>query len=383
MNKKKSSQTTRRKYLKSAAVSVSALALAGCTGGGDGSSNGGEGSNGTVISSQDFQEVNMILSPGGFAGIIYDQMINKTNRLENRMNEAGYTVNAQESWENAALFAAGGPDFSDIAGLEATTLASERELNLVTFGQTISNFVGWITRVGSRFDPDNSGGLDQSLNMLAEEGTLAIGSWGGGDIPAQKIILEDRFNLTLDEDQGDFEVVTADYFALPQLAADEEVSAISTAPQYGAASLFHPDNPTLKGLFWNADLLDEMGYGPRPINGWTTTRDFVDANPGAVRALVEAHEETVADFLSRPYELATTELYTEYLTAQNREEAEFLVDFCIENEYSWQSPLIYETVSLSEEAIEQETRYINRAAELGDVPSDWQDYLELVNVNNL
>lgn len=391
MKKNNSSRASRRSYLKRAAVSVSAIALAGCTGNGDGGSggdsgsgsDGSDGSNGTMTDSQDLQEVNMILSPGGFTGIIYDQMINQTNRLENRMNEEGYTVNAQESWENAALFAAGGPDFSDIAGLEATTLASERELNLVTFGQTISNFVGWITRAGSRFDPDNSGGIEQSLNLLAEEGRLAIGSWGGGDVPAEKIILEDRFDLTLDEDQGDFEVVTADYFALPQLAADEEVAAISTAPQYGAASFFLPDDPTLKGLFWNADMLDEMGYGPRPINGWTTTRDFVDANPGAVRALVDAHEETVADFLSRPYEIATTEQYTEFLTAQNEEEAEFLVDFCIENEYSWQSPLMYETVSLSETTIEEETRYINRAAELGDVPSDWQDYLELINVNNL
>jgi hypothetical protein len=393
MKRNNSSRTTRRSYLKRAGVSVGALALAGCAGGGgggegDSESSSGDGSDssgstGTVTDSQEFQEVNMILSPGGFAGIIYDQMTKQTNRLENRMNEEGYTVNAQESWENAALFAAGGPDFSDIAGLEATTLATERELDLVTFGKTISNFVGFITRIGSRFDPDNTGGLEESLNLLANEGRLAIGSWGGGDVPAEKIILEDQFGLTLDEDQGDFEVVTADYFALPQLLADEEVAAVSTAPQYGAASLFLPDDPALKGLFWNADQLDEMGYGPRPINGWTTTREFVDNNPGAVRALVEAHEETVADFLSRPYELSTTEPYTEFLTAQNEQEAEFLVDFCIKNEYSWESPLMYETVSLDETAIEEETQYINRAAELGDVPSNWQEYLEFVNVNNL
>jgi hypothetical protein len=365
---------------------VSALAIAGCQGDGGSGGDGGDGGssgNGTATSSQDLEEVNMIMSPGGFTGIIYDQMINKTNRLENAMNEEGYTVNAQESWENAALFAAGGPDFSDIAGLEASTLASERELELVSFGQTIANFVGWITRAGGQFDPDESGSLEESLNLIADEGKVAIGSWGGGDIPAEKVILEDQFDLSFDEDGGDFEVVTADYFALPGLAEDEEVAAISTAPQYGAAGQFAGEDPTLKGLFWNADMLDQMGYGPRPINGWTTSQEFLDQNPGAVKALVAAHEETVADFLSQPYEFATTEPYMEFITAQNEEQAQYLIDFCIENEYSWKTPLMYETVSLDQEAIDLETEYINRAAELGDVPNNWQEYLELVNVDNL
>ena len=384
-------QSNRRSFIKRAGVGVSALAVAGCQGdggdgGGDGGStettDGGDETDGTATSTEELEQVNMIFGPGGFTGIIYDQMINKTNRLENRMNDAGYTVKAQESWEGAALFAAGGPDFSDIAGLEAATLANERELELVTFGKTIANFVGWITRTGSAYDPDESGSVQASVENIASDGKVAIGSWGGGDIPAEKVMMKDQYDLSFDEDSGDFEVVTADYFALPGLVVDGEVATVSTAPQYGAAQYFVGDDPALKGIFWNADMLDEMGYGPRPINGWTTTQQFRDENTGAVKALIGAWEETVADFLSQPYEYATQEPYMEAITAQNEKQAEFLVEFCIENKHSFNSPLMYETVSLSEEDIQQETDYINRAAELGQVPSGWDEYLELASVDS-
>lgn len=389
------SGVNRRSFLKTTGTVAVALGLSGCSGGtseggssdDDGSSGGtesaGDSSNtGTTTSQQELQEVRLTVSPFGFDGLIYDQMVNETNRLENRMNDAGYTVTSKESWENAALFAAGGPDFTNIAELEAASLAAERDLQLATVGQTISNFVGWITRTGSRFDPEESGSLQNSIELIANDGRLAIGSWGGGDVPAEKVILRDRYDLTLDEDQGDFEVVTADYFALPELVTEGEVAAVSTAPQYGAPAPFMGEDPSLKGLFWIADMLDELGYGPRAINGWTTTQQFVDENRQAVDAIVRAQEETVSDFLSRPYELSTQEKYMEYITAGNEDQARFLVDFCVKNEYSFSSPLVYEDVALDQETIEKQTAYLDRAAELGTIPENWGDFLNLVNIDS-
>lgn len=385
----------RRSFIKTTGTAAVALGLAGCSGGsssggssddsgssGESGSDGDSSNTGTTTSQQELQEVRLTVSPFGFDGIIYDQMVNKTNRLENRMNDAGYTATSKESWENAALFAAGGPDFTNIAELEAASLAAERDLQLATVGQTISNFVGWITRTGNRFDPEESGSLKNSVELIANEGRLGIGSWGGGDVPAEKVILQDQYGLSLDEDQGDFDVVTADYFALPQLVTEGEVAAVSTAPQYGAPSPFMGDDPSLKGLFWIADMLDELGYGPRAINGWTTTQQFVDENQRAVEAIVRAQEETVSDFLGRPYELSTQDTYMEYITAGNEDQAQFLVDFCVKNEYSFESSLVYEDVALDQETIEKQTQYLDRAAELGTIPENWGEFLNLVNINS-
>lgn len=371
----------RRDFVKLAGASVVGTSLAGCLGGQDGDGGDGDGGGGATTQMSEPEVVRMILSPFGMTGIIYDQMLNATNRLEDRLNDAGYTVEAKESWENVALFASGGPDFGDMGPIEAATLGSERDLKLATNGRMVSFFPSWLVKNGGPYDTDNTGSVEASVQKIADEGKFAIGSWGGGDVQVYPAIMQDRFGLDFAEEGGDFEIVTADYFALPSLAADGEVAGISTAPQYGAAAMFASDEPVLEELFWTADLMRDMGFGTGILNSWVTTQEFANENPEAVEAVVGAWEDTVTDFNSRPYELATQQKYMEMMAAETEEQARWLVDWGVKNEYTYETPVLFEDSTLTQDRIEGERKLIDRSAELGFISSDWEDHLEFRTVD--
>lgn len=375
--------SSRRRYLKYTGAAIVGTSLAGCSGDdsdGSESSDGNSGSDGATTSSQDLETVRMVLSPFGFAGVIYDQMINATDRLSSRMEEAGYQVEAQESWEGSALFASGGPDFADMSPIEAATLGSERDLNLATNGRMTSFFIGPLVKNGGPYDTSTTGGLEPSINKISNQGKFGIGSWGGGDVHAYQIIFPERYGLAFGENQSDFEVVTADYFALPGLVNDEEVAAVSTAPHYGAAPMFVGDSPDLEALFYTSDMLQEMGYGASMLNSWVCTQEFAESNPGAVKALVGAWQATVSDFLSRPYELATQDAYMEMLAVENEEQARWLIDWGVKNKYDYNTPVLYEDVTFTEERIANERNFIAASADAGNIPGDWDDHLEFRTV---
>ena len=366
----------RRRYLKFTGGAITGSALAGCTG--DGKGGGGT----TTTSKQELETVRMVLGPFGIAGIIYDQMLNATDRLSDRMEDAGYTVEAKESWEGSAVFASGGPDFTDMSPIEAATLASERNLNLATNARMTSFFTGWLVENGGPYDSDATGGLEASVQKIAEEGKFAIGSWGGGDVHGYKVITPERFGPRFAQNESAFDIVTADYFALPNLVEDGEVAAVSTAPHYGAAPMFATDPPALEALFYTSDMLSEMGYGTSMLNSWVCTQQYADENPGAVKALVGAWEETVQDFFSRPYELATKEKYMEMLAAENEKQAKWLVDWGVKNKYDYRTPVLYEDATLTDERIQKEKKFISASEKKGFIPSDWTDRLEFRTVTS-
>ena len=366
----------RRRYLKFTGGAITGSALAGCTGDGEG------GGGTTTTSKQELETVRMVLGPFGIAGIIYDQMLNATDRLSDRMEDAGYTVEAKESWEGSAVFASGGPDFTDMSPIEAATLASERNLNLATNARMTSFFTGWLVENGGPYDSDATGGLEASVQKIAEEGKFAIGSWGGGDVHGYKVITPERFGPKFAQNESAFDIVTADYFALPNLVEDGEVAAVSTAPHYGAAPMFATDPPALEALFYTSDMLSEMGYGTSMLNSWVCTQQYADENPSAVKALVGAWEETVQDFFSRPYELATKEKYMEMLAAENEKQAKWLVDWGIKNKYDYRTPVLYEDATLTDERIQKEKKFISASEKKGFIPSDWTDRLEFRTVTS-
>lgn len=392
MRKHSSKTRTRRQYLKYTGAAIASSSIAGCSGNGgsgsssgsgnsDGSGSSGDGgSDGATTSKKELEKVRMVLSPFGFTGIIYDQMINQTDRLSSRMEDAGYTVEAKESWEGSALFAAGGPDFSDMSPLEAATLGSERDLNLVTNARMASFFTGWLVKNGDPYDTENTGSVKSSVQKIAEQGKFAIGSWGGGDVHAYQLIMPERYGLQFGENKSDFEVVTADYFALPGLVADGKVAATSTAPHYGAAPMFASDSPTLEALFYVSDLLKKMGYGSSMLNSWVCTKEFAAQKPEAVQALVSAWQETVDDFVSRPYELATQKKYMEMLAAKSKQQARWLIDWGVKNKYGYNTPVAFEDATYTDKRIEQEKKFIGTSAEKGYIPSDWDEHLEFRKV---
>lgn len=373
---------TRRQFLKASGAGLALSAVTGCLGGGSGGTSTTEGGGTTTGSpGTEMTQVNMTTHPFGITGIILDQMINVTDRLTSRLEAEGYTLNAKQAWENAALFAAGGPDLVDINGLEAAIIATERDLDLAVNAQIATNFPGWITRTGSEFDPEEVGGLETAAQNIADDGKVAIGSWGGGEIPPEQIVLKDQFGLNFFENDNDFETFTADFLTLPKLAANGEADAVSIAPHYGATKFFASEQPELTEVFWNVDQLEQMGYGRPMLNGWTCTQQFTDENPEAVAATVKAWHETVLDFHSRPMEIITSkDAYFQSIAAGNEQQAQWVVDFAVNTEYSLDNRVLFEQNTFTDDIIAGKEKYYNRAAELGVVSSDWQDRLEFRKV---
>jgi len=145
--------------------------------------------------------------------------------------------------------------------------------------------------------------------------------------------------------------------------------------------MFATDPPVLEALFYTSDMLSKMGYGTSMLNSWVCTQQFADENPGAVKALVGAWEETVRDFVSRPYELATKEKYMEMLAAENETQAKWLVDWGVKNKYEYKTPVLYEDATLTDERIQKEKKFISASEKKGFIPSNWNDRLEFRTVS--
>jgi hypothetical protein len=164
-----------------------ATALAGCSGQGGTSTDdpgNGSGSYPGTTSDTDLTEVNITLAPDGFQGIVMDHIHSDTDILTSGLEDAGYQANVQQSWEAAALFAAGGPDFSTMSSLEAARLGVERELELVVIGKVAPLFKRmWVARVGE-YDPEMTDGTQVTIDKIVEDDVaMGIGSWAGGEIP--------------------------------------------------------------------------------------------------------------------------------------------------------------------------------------------------------
>lgn len=388
--------TRRRDFIKTTgAVSfIGASTFAGCLGGSPSSGGGGSGGNGSGGSGGNGSggsggsssggsgggsnsQVNITLAPSGFQGIVMDHIVKDTNILQKHMQSEGYTPKVQESWEGAALFASGGPDFSTMSSLEAARLAGERNQQLAVNAKLAPQFMGWMYKIGSDYDPDNTGGTQASIDMIAKEGgKVGIGSWAGGHVPADSIALKEVYGRTFSEQGGDFAVTTADYFAIPTLINDGDLATGSTSPIHGAAR-FLTEEPKLDEFFWGADLLTENNIGVPQLNSWTCTQKFANNNPGAVKALVQAWHEGMTWFFKNPVEIVRGDSeHIEQLGVQNAKQAEYIVDWGINLNKDTDYPIVYKDIELTDEFIKKDRNFLNSAQELGYLPDNWSDRLE-------
>lgn len=351
--------------------------------GGDGGGDGGDGGDGGSTTSQELQEVNITLAPSGFQGIMMDYIIDE-GILGDLMEQNGYTANVQRSWEGAALFASGGPDFSTMSSFEASRLGVERDQDLAVVARIAPLFMGWWTAKGSDYDPANTGSVQASFDALVDDGaTTAVGSWAGGDVPGYTITIDSQYGYTFSEENNDFNTVTADYFAIPQLMMEGEVAAGGTSPVHGVSRhLDDNGDPQHVELFQCASGLQEAGIGVPPLNSLTTTQEFVENNRGAAEAYVQAWHQGMSwlneDPMGRIMEDQSG--HFQQLGVETEAQAQYLVDWGVnlsrENEY----PYNYVDIELTDQAIEEDRNFLQTAAERGFIPENWSDKVEFVTI---
>lgn len=348
----------RRTVLKGISGIASAGALGGCVGG------GGDG-----------DRVGIALAPDGILGIAMDHIYNQTSILEDAISDAGYEMEVDESWEDAAIFASGQADFSTMSSLEAAQLAGERDRNLAVFGRIHPQYMGWMVENGGEYDPEETGSVEESITKLVEDDALVgIGAWNGGHVPVDTVILDELYGYEFAEEGGDFEVTTADYIAIPQLIVDGELAAGSTSPEHGGARFMVDDPPGLTELFWGADIAEENGFGLPMLNSLVTTQSFMDERQDAAEAFANALQEGISWFLDDPKGIVLdNQEYIEMMGVETAEEAEYIIDWGINLEYSTDQQMVYEEITMDSDAIEADKEFIDYSANIGFVPENWED----------
>lgn len=372
--------TNRRKFMKTAGAAgvIGVSALAGCTENGGNGNNGNGGNGGTAGNGgNDFDSVNIVMAPEGYQAVVMEYLVRDTNILQDKMRSEGYDPNIQKSFEGAALFASGGPNFSTMSSLEATRLAAERDQELAINAKLAPMFMGWFVKTGGPYDPENTGGVQASVDKLAQSGnaSVGIGSWAGGDVPAEAIAMREVFGHNFTQDNNDFNVTTADYNAIPQLIHNETLAAGSSSPVHGGAPFLVSDPPGITNLFYTAEVLTDGGVGVPMLNNWTTRMAFAEENPGAVRALIQSWREGMDWLYANPVEISTQDAHLEQLGVENARQAEFIARWGIATELENEYPIVYRDIEVDDQYIEQDTNFLNSASDLGFVPENWSDQI--------
>jgi hypothetical protein len=323
--------------------------------------------------------VNITLAPSGFQGIMMDHIHEDTDILASQLEEAGYQANVEQSWEDAALFASGGPDLSTMSSLEAARLGAEREMNLTVFGKVAPLFKGMWVAKGGEYDPEMTGGAQATIDAVVEnDATMAIGSWAGGEIPGYMTAFDSEFGHAFSQDDSDFDIVTADYAAIPQLVLQGEAAIGDASPIHGIARhLDDSGDPQHTEVFNCAAVLEEAGIGLPMLNSLVTNQSFVDEHREAVAAFTRAWHEGINWLFEAPMDRIMEDQETHFgqLAIENEAQAQYLVDWgvnmTLDNEY----PIVYQDQELTDSFIEKDRGFINRVAERGVAPEDWEDYV--------
>lgn len=370
-----SGHSSRRTFLKTAGVAaIGVPALAGCLG------DGGNGNGGTAgTAGEDLTEVNMVMPGDGFQGVMMNYVLEE-EIMEEEMNERGYTMNLQESFEGAALFASGGPDFTTMSTFEAARLSSERDMDLASFGRVAPNFMGWWVQKGEELDPSNTGSAQNTIDQLASgSGKLGIGSWAGGHVPPDAMIMERIFGgYNFSENNSDFDVVTASYGAIPQLVVQGDLAAGSTSGVHGVArQLDESGEPMLTEVFSAANILEENGYGVPLLNSLTTNQSFMDENQEACTALLQAWERGMQWLNEDPMGriMADEQKNLELIHVENETQAQWLIDWGINLSLDNEYPLNYADVAWTDDTVEKDQQFLSTALDAGFIPEGYQDRL--------
>lgn len=363
----------RREYLRRtggvAAVGILG-SLAGCTGG------GGAGTS----------SFKMTAIPASPSAIIIGYL-DEEGILSEKVQEAGYdSVEVQLTFEGPPQFASGRSDLAvgDMSGLEAARLGPEREIELAVLGRITSNYIGMLVATDGEYDPEMTGGVQQTIDKVVEdEATVGIPGWESGAVPPSQIILQEVYGYSLAEDGGDFPAVSADYGAIPRLLLDGEMAMGLSAPPLGATPMFLEDPPSVTQLYWNSDALIDAGFGVPPIGDVVARQTFADENEAAIDAVLSAYDEGVNWFLENPVDIVSQTENLEIVGANNEAEAEFIVSWAFEefeNEYAPQWSPYYENPRATDDWIEQNQEFLSNTADVGQIPANWNDYVEFRSV---
>ena len=346
---------------------------------------------GAVSRGQQLTTFKVGMPPLGPAMLAYGYISDQTNILEQELANAGYQPEVQITWDEITLFAAGQVDMvPSLSDIEGTRLATERQIPITFHGLYATNYEGWYVRKGSKWDPENSGSVQATLDMLAEgEGTWGNAGWNQGSVVPGQIVCKDEFGYDYGPNQSDFNVQQADWFALPQLLADGRVDMITNAPPLGSDIMLAREddgNNPIKDIYWDQPGLEKAGFRATTANlgNFGTTQEFSSNHRAAVEAWLRAWREGTR-WASNPdnfEQILSNQDNVDALGGNNREEARIVLEFS-QQPPKWcmaqpgnTAKVIVEDPTIDQAYVETDMQALQRAEELGALPSGWQEWIE-------
>lgn len=411
-----SRKPNRRTVLKSMGSIAGIATVAGCTGGGGGSSGGDSGgssggdsggssggdsggssggdsggdSSEETSSGGGTTQVKVAVPPTGWWAVLR-KLAQDEGYYQAAADEVGADVEFDftNTWDDVPTWVSGKADIAQFGALEATRIGPRRDIPITVFGKFVPLNFGPMVQTGGPYDPKTTGSVEKSVQKIVDDNAkFAIGSWGGADATAYDVAMAEGFDYRFKEEGGDFDVVTAGYFSIGKLVADGQVDVGSSGEGMGAAPQMMSGD--IKPLFWLKDIVPQAVFGGDTEWGFPTMQNlvtrtkFYENNKPAVETYYKAQEMALQKLREDPVDVITrSDSYVETMGAGSTEEAEFIVNYGINLQGSDdlpapKHPAIYETTAMSDNYIETQADFFDRVAEKGLTESNWSEYVQHV-----
>lgn len=366
-----------------------ATSIAGCTESSEGSdgSDGNEGSDGSDSTadgdSSPEATIQLMAAPDGFMSLAMDHMFKDTDKWSEYFAEHNLNVALDYSWEGAAIFTSGGADFETFGTLEAAQIGSERDIPITSNANLVPQFILIITNEGSDYDPANAGGSQEAVDKIVEDqAQFALGGWGGATATSIVLAMQEGFGYTFveDPDESDFNITSAEWFAIPKLLDRGDVDAGTNSPEHGMAAFLDENGEhPFATIFQIGEVLEKSGFGVPQMNGWVCAQEMTEKHPKAAEATVQGYYEGLQWVLEDPLGRVKMdqEEHLKQLGAENLDQAKWMVEWGLELSRDNELPMLYEDIELTDEFIEKDTNFLDTAQEagyVGDTP--WKEALE-------
>jgi len=305
--------------------------------------------------------------------------IDQSGKLGNELEKVGYDYDLQTTFDGPPLFVSGKTNVAhDISALEAARLTQEQDMQLVVLGRLQTAFMGMHIVQGSEWDPENTGGIQSTMDKATEQNAkVGILGWGVGDIPPTQLLMKRLWSKDFFRDASDFRVITTDPPVMPKLMLDGELSMGSTSATHGAASQLLNDE--IKPLFFASDLVEEQGWGVPPLSDIVTRKEYYENNKEACKAIVEAvNRGTDWVYNKAINKVPQNSNLREILLAESPDAAEYALKYHVEQgtKYSPEQPTLWEENYVTDDWVERTKSLLRNAEDVDQLESGWEDKLE-------
>lgn len=358
----------RRQFLTVAGVAGASALTAGCNG----------------LMGEGTEEVVLSTFPTNMPQLAW---LDQEGIVQEEFEEEGYELQIDWTFEGPSQFAAGQSDIAvNLSTIDAARMADERDMDIAIAGKLMTMFNGFIARTGSPYAPSEAGGKQAAVdNIVADEATVGIFGWSSGHIPTDQIIFE-AYGATFDPDGSDFEVVEAAPGALAELLMDEEIDVAANAPTQGGAP--HIYNGDAEGLWYGSDELAQQEFGVAPLINTVVRPEFVEENPGAIRAWHRAWERGNDWFFEDGLaDIPGNDTVMEQYNTGDSEMAEYITEWLIDegdhipDSYQTSTPRHWHTADMDDEWLDRNHEFMDNAADVGFAPDNWRDLISYEHVD--